>query len=158
MAIPEECRKVSRDLSAQESQVWFESLPAPIRARTLYARAVCEATAAFLEAETPERVAERCRGEAGNVESRESAEAMARQHSVAGIGVQVVAGAVECGKQVLEDECGEMRAIGEALHAARPSGFASLDRFHVHCGQAMPHREVNRFPRMLVQFPQVGQT
>jgi hypothetical protein len=63
MASPEECRKVSRTLSAQESQVWFESLPAAIRARTLFARAVCEATTAFLEAEPSNRVAERCRGD-----------------------------------------------------------------------------------------------
>ena len=63
MASPDECRKVSRVLSTQESQVWFETLPAPIRARTLFARAVCEATAAFLEAETSARVAERCRGD-----------------------------------------------------------------------------------------------
>jgi hypothetical protein len=63
MASPDECRKVSRILSTQESQVWFETLPAPIRARTLFARAVCEATAAFLEAEPPARVAERCRGD-----------------------------------------------------------------------------------------------
>ncbi len=63
MASPDECRKVSRTLSTQESQVWFETLPAPIRARTLYARAVCEATAALLEAEPSARVAERCRGD-----------------------------------------------------------------------------------------------
>ncbi len=63
MGNPDECRKVSRALSEQESQVWFESLPAPIRARTLFTRAVCEATAALLEAEPANRVAERCRGD-----------------------------------------------------------------------------------------------
>ena len=63
MASPDECRKVSRALSTQESQVWFETLPAAIRARTLFARAVCEATAGLLEAEPPARVAERCRGD-----------------------------------------------------------------------------------------------
>lgn len=63
MSDPEDCRKVGRELSTLESQPWFESLPAGVRARALFARAVCEATASFLEAETPARVAEKVRGD-----------------------------------------------------------------------------------------------
>jgi hypothetical protein len=63
MADPEACRKILRDLSLLESQAYFETLPAPVRARVLFARAVGEAVTAFLEAEPPARVAERCKGD-----------------------------------------------------------------------------------------------
>ncbi len=60
---PEECRKTGQGLTAFESQAWFETLPAPHRARILFARAVTEGTASFLEAETVSRVGERCRAD-----------------------------------------------------------------------------------------------
>lgn len=60
---PEECRKTGQALTAFESQAWFETLPAPQRARILFARAVTEGTASFLEAEPVARVTERCRAD-----------------------------------------------------------------------------------------------
>ena len=56
--------RVKRRDSA-EAQPYFETLPAPVRARVLFARALCEAMAVFLEAESAARVAERCRGDLG---------------------------------------------------------------------------------------------
>jgi hypothetical protein len=63
LANPEACRKLSKPLSVLEAQAYFETLPGPVRARTLYARAVCEAFASLLEAEPASRVAERCRAD-----------------------------------------------------------------------------------------------
>jgi hypothetical protein len=63
MARPAELAKVTKSLSTLESQAYFETLPAPVRARTLCARAVSEAVAAFLDAEPPARAAERCRND-----------------------------------------------------------------------------------------------
>lgn len=63
MANPDECRKILQALSQLESQAYFETLPAPVRARVLFARAVGEGVTGFLEAEPPARVAERCKGD-----------------------------------------------------------------------------------------------
>ena len=63
LADPQACRALEKPLSTLESQAYFETLPAPVRARVLFARALCEAMAVFLEAESPARVAERCRGD-----------------------------------------------------------------------------------------------
>lgn len=64
MSSPEACRKAGQELSVFESQAWFETLPAPARARVLFARAISEAVASFLEGEPAARVAERCRADA----------------------------------------------------------------------------------------------
>jgi hypothetical protein len=61
MSDPAECRKAGQDLTTFENQPWFETLPGPARARVLFARAVSEAYASFLEGETVARTAERCR-------------------------------------------------------------------------------------------------
>jgi hypothetical protein len=63
MSDPAEARKISRALSQLESEAYFETLPAPVRARVLFARAVSEAVGAFLEADPPARVAEKVRGD-----------------------------------------------------------------------------------------------
>ncbi len=63
LADPEACRGLLKPLNVLEAEAWFETLPAAVRARVLFARAVCEATAAFLDAEPSYRVAERCRGD-----------------------------------------------------------------------------------------------
>ena len=54
------CRKIQQSLSALESKPHFETLPGPVRARILFTRAVSTAVVAYLEAESPEQVADRC--------------------------------------------------------------------------------------------------
>jgi hypothetical protein len=63
MVDPSACRKLAQPLSVLEAQPYFETLPAPVRAHVLFARALCEATAGFLDAESPARVAERCKAD-----------------------------------------------------------------------------------------------
>lgn len=63
MADPLACRRVELDLSALESQDHFQDLPAAIRAQVYHSRALANATAAFLESEELNRVADRCRGD-----------------------------------------------------------------------------------------------
>lgn len=63
IADPAACRKIAQPLSLLEAQAYFETLPAPVRARVLFARAVSEAFATFLEAEPPARAIERCRAD-----------------------------------------------------------------------------------------------
>ena len=63
MADPAEGRRISRALSKLESEAYFETLPAVVRARVLFARAVCDAVVASREADPPSRVAEKCRGD-----------------------------------------------------------------------------------------------
>lgn len=61
MAEPAECRKIDRALTELERQPEFESLPAPLRARVLLTRALCNAVISFLEADKGVRAHERCR-------------------------------------------------------------------------------------------------
>ncbi len=63
VANPQACRKLAQPLGVLEAQAYFETLPGAVRARALFARAVCEAFATLLEAEPAARVAERCRAD-----------------------------------------------------------------------------------------------